>query len=169
VQGCRAADIGTERLLLTPLAARDAEEMAGVLDDARLHEFTGGAPASPAELRARCQRLAAGAPDPDVRWLNWIVRRRPAGQAVGAVQATVAWPARSAQVAWVIGTPWQGRGYAAEAARGLVGWLLDQGAATITACIHPDHHASARVAARAGLSPTADVVDGERVWRLTAA
>ncbi len=62
----------------------------------------------------------------------------------------------------------QGRGYAAEATSGLVGWLLGQGAVTITACIHPDHHASARVAARAGLSPTDGMADGERVWRLTA-
>ncbi len=75
----------------------------------------------------------------------------------------------SAGVAWVIGVPWQGHGYAAEAAAGLVGWLLGQGATVVTACIHPDHHASAAVAAQAGLSVTDNMIDGERVWRLTAA
>jgi RimJ/RimL family protein N-acetyltransferase len=71
-------------------------------------------------------------------------------------------------VAWVIGRAWQGYGYAAEAAAGLAGWLLSEGATVITACIHPDHHASAVVAARAGLALTDDVIDGERVWRLRA-
>ena len=42
-----AAVIGTGRLLLTPLRAADAGEMTGVLDDKRLHEFTGGSPDSP--------------------------------------------------------------------------------------------------------------------------
>ncbi len=142
--------------------------MAAVLGDERLHEFIGGSPASAADLRARYERLVAGAPDPAVSWLNWIVRLRATGQAMGTVQATVTRRRQAAEVAWVIGTGWQGRGYAAEATSGLVGWLLGQGAVTITACIHPDHHASARVAARAGLSPTDGMADGERVWRLTA-
>lgn len=169
-----AAVIGTGRLLLTPLRAADASEMTAVLDDERLHEFTGGSPDGPAELRARYARLAAGSPDPAVSWLNWIVRLRGSGQAVGTVQATVTGggpgtgDGLSAEVAWVIGRPWQGNGYAAEAAAGLAGWLLSEGATVITACIHPDHHASAGVAARAGLAVTDDVIDGERVWRLTA-
>jgi RimJ/RimL family protein N-acetyltransferase len=175
-----AAVIGTRRLLLTPMRAADAGEMTGVLDDERLHEFTGGSPDSPAERRARYARLLAGSPDPAVSWLNWIVRLRGSGQAVGTVQATVTGGGGSAgggqgtgnglsaEVAWVIGRPWQGHGYAAEAAAGLAGWLLSEGATVITARIHPDHHASAGVAARAGLAVTDDVIDGERVWRLTA-
>jgi RimJ/RimL family protein N-acetyltransferase len=135
-----------------------------VLDDKRLHDFTGGSPDSPAELRARYARLVAGSPNPAVSWLNWIVRLRGSGQAVGTVQATVTGGGGSAgggrgtgdrlsaEVAWVIGRPWQGHGYAAEAAAGLAGWLLSEGATVITACIHPDHHASAGVAARAGLA-----------------
>ncbi len=170
-----AAEVGTERLLLTPLQVRDAGEMARVLGDARLHEFTGGAPASTAGLRARYERLVAGAPDPAVNWLNWIVRLRATGEAIGTVQATVTGGLQTAStgyltagVAWVIGMPWQGRGYATEAARGLVSWLLGQGVVIITACVHPDHLASARVAAKAGLSPTDRVIDGETVWRLSA-
>jgi RimJ/RimL family protein N-acetyltransferase len=37
----------------------------------------------------------------------------------------------------------------------------------VIAHIHPDHRASAIVATRAGLKPTADEVDGEQVWRAT--
>ena len=171
-----AAPIGTERLVLAPLRVQDADEMARVLDDERLHEFTGGSPEGPAGLRARCQRMLAGSPDPAVSWLNWVVRERAGGNAAGTVQATVTGPQRgrpgagpaaaSAGIAWVIGTRWQGRGYASEAAAGLVGWLISQGVTAIAASIHPDHHRSAAVAARAGLRPTEDMADGERVWRL---
>jgi RimJ/RimL family protein N-acetyltransferase len=147
--------------------------MARVLGDGRLHEFTGGTPASVAGLRARYERLVAGAPNPAVSWLNWIVRLRATGEAIGTVQATVTGARHAAGtagltagVAWVIGMPWQGRGYATEAACWLVSWLLGHGAVIITACVHPDHHASARVAAKAGLSPTDRVADGETVWQL---
>lgn len=162
------AEIATQWLLLTPLRPEDAEPMAGVLADKRLHEFIGGSPASAADLRARYRRLAVGSPDPGEAWLNWIVRLSATGEPVGTVQATVVrrgerW---EAVVAWVIGTAWQGRGYASEAARALVDWLSGQGATVITAHIHPRHTASARVAERAGLVPTAGEVDGERVWRL---
>jgi len=58
------AEIATRRLLLTPLRPEDAEAMAGVLADKRLHEFIGGRPASADELRSRYRRLAAGSPDP---------------------------------------------------------------------------------------------------------
>jgi RimJ/RimL family protein N-acetyltransferase len=173
-----AAPIGTERLVLAPLRVQDADEMAGVLDDERLHEFTGGSPEDPARLRTRYQRMLAGSPDPAVTWLNWVVRERTGGKAAGTVQATVTGPRRerpgagpamaSAEIAWVIGTGWQGRGYASEAAAGLVGWLTGQGVTAIAARIHPGHHRSAAVAARAGLRPTEEMADGERVWRLPA-
>jgi hypothetical protein len=66
----------------------------------------------------------------------------------------------------VIGEPWQGRGYASEAAQGMVGWLTRHGVRTVTAHIHPEHEASAAVADRVGLKPTLTVEDGERVWRM---
>lgn len=162
-----AATITTERLVLTPLRQADADTMVDVLGDEQLHEFIGGHPASLAELRRRYERLAAGSGDPDQLWLNWIVRRGVDDEPIGTVQATVTrhgdrW---AAAVAWVIGRPWQARGFAAEAARAMVSWLRDRGTSVITANIHPDHHASAKVAARAGLTATSEEVDGERVWR----
>jgi len=45
-----------------------------------------------------------------------------------------------------------------------VGWLVAQDIAEVRTLIHPDHAASSRVAARAGLEPTPDLVDGEAVW-----
>lgn len=85
----------TERLILTPLRAEDADEMLMVLDDERLHEFIGGRPLTLEELRARYQGLAAGSSRPDETWLNWIVRRSSDSQAMGTVQATITGPRRS--------------------------------------------------------------------------
>jgi RimJ/RimL family protein N-acetyltransferase len=81
------------------------------------------------------------------------------------VQATITAAGRAAEVAWVIAMAWQGQGLAAEAAEGLVAWLKAGGVQTITAHVHPDHHASAAVAARAGLAATGEMHDGERIWR----
>jgi RimJ/RimL family protein N-acetyltransferase len=156
--------ITTDRLVLAPLRQADADAMAEVLGDERLHEFIGGRPATRDELLARYGKLEAGSPYPDQRWLNWIVRERDGDRPVGTVQATVV-DGATAEIAWVIGVPWQGRGYATEASRAVLDWLRGQGVRVITANVHPDHHGSAKVAERIGLAVTDELVDGERVWR----
>ncbi len=163
-----AETLTSERLALTPLVPEDAGEMAEVLADESLYEFTGGAPVDASQLRARYERLTAGSGLADETWLNWVVRRRSDGRPVGTVQATVIdrEGARTAWVAWVVGVPWQGRGFATEAARALVAWLGRQVVSEVLAAVHPGHLASERVAARAGLAPTDRIVDGERVWQL---
>jgi RimJ/RimL family protein N-acetyltransferase len=160
------ASIATDRLDLVPLTVADADEMAGVLADPALYSFIGGEPPTRAHLVERYGSLVAGrSADGREEWHNWIVRRRSDGAATGFVQATIVDDGRGADIAWLIGTAWQGRGLAGEAAIGLVGWLESAGVTEITAHIHPAHAASGRVAARAGLEPTDAIVDDERVWR----
>lgn len=161
--------ISTPRLDLLPLDPDHAPEMAEVLGDPALHAFIGGAPDSPQALRSRYLRLTAGSPDPDVSWLNWVIQLRDEARLTGTVQATVTASGDMpvAEVAWMVGTPWQGRGIATEAARGLVAWLRDRSVRTVVAHIHPDHHASAAVAGAAGLTPTDERHDGETLWRRT--
>ena len=145
--------------------------MVDVLGDPLLYAFTGGDPPSLDELRLRYDRQLVGqSPDGTETWLNWIVRHLESGTAIGFVQATVtgAGEDRSADVAWVIGVPWQGHGYAAEAAQALVAWLGTAGVEAVTAHVHPDHAASAKVAGAAGLEPTDELEDGERVWSRTS-
>jgi RimJ/RimL family protein N-acetyltransferase len=160
--------ITTARLDLRPLRVAHAAEMTGVLAGPDLYTFTGGAPPTTAELRARYQRWLAGAPDPAVSWCNWVIRLRAERQLAGTVQATVTGPAGAlaAEIAWVVGTAWQGRGIGSEAAHGLVGWLRQLPAHTVTAYIHPGNHASAAVARAAGLAPTRHRRDGEVRWQL---
>jgi len=165
-----AEPIGTGRLGLLPLWVEHAAQMAAVLADPALHEFTGGAPLSPEALRSRYERLVAGSPDPAVCWCNWVIRLRDRGCLTGTVQATIsADSGPAAEVAWIVGSPWQGRGIATEAARALVTWLGQQSVRTVIAHIHPGHRASAAVAAAAGLSPTGHRQDGEIRWDLTLA
>jgi RimJ/RimL family protein N-acetyltransferase len=155
----------TARLRLSPLTIDDADEMVGVLGDPSLYEFIGGGPPALAGLRDRYARLAVGhSADGRETWHNWIVRELGTGRAVGTVQATVTDGGHAAEVAWVIGVPWQGRGLATEAAAAMVGWLAAGGVTEITALIHPAHGASERVARSLGLAVTDRVVDGERVW-----
>ncbi len=157
----------TERLDLEPLLAGHAVELAPVLDDPALHEFTGGVPLDLAALTTRYTRLAGRrAPDGRQFWGNWVIRVRETGRAAGTLQATlpVGGPALGlAEVAWVLGREAQGRGYAKEAASSLVARLAADGW-TVLAHIHPGHLASQRVAAAAGLTPTSAIHNGEVCW-----
>jgi RimJ/RimL family protein N-acetyltransferase len=158
------ATIVTERLALYSLRPDDADEMVDVLQDEHLHDFTGGHPLTLDELRLRYRRLAVGhSADGEQTWFNWIVRLRASNTAVGTVQATVI--GGHAQIAWVVGVAWQRQGIATEATIALMDWLERRRIHDICANIHPRHVASQKVASRAGLVRTDDLLDGEEVWR----
>ncbi|WP_460651852.1 GNAT family N-acetyltransferase [Kribbella endophytica] len=156
-----ATKFSTERLELLPLEVEYAEEMAGVLAAPELYGFTGGEPPSAEQLTERYRKQTAGPGRPGEYWLNWVISLD--GVLVGYVQATVI--GAEAEIAWVVGADWQGRGIAREAAVGLAGWLREQGAGQLLAHVHPEHVASAKVAAAAGLRATGELDDeGEERW-----
>lgn len=155
------------RLVLEPLRVEHAQEMAPLLDDAGLHVFIGGRPASRRELQEQYRSQVVGrSPNGLQCWLNWVLRRREDGRAVGTVQATVTEEQDEpvAEVAWVVAAPFQSRGYAREGAQLIVAWLRDQGVVTVRAHVHPEHAASQGVAQAVGLVKTSTVVDGEVRW-----
>jgi RimJ/RimL family protein N-acetyltransferase len=154
------------RVVLEPLSVQHAAEMVDVLSDAALYRYTGGSPPSAAELEARYVRQVAGSGDPAQEWHSWVVRLGDDGPATGYVQATVANEQAGAELAWVLGTAWQGRGLAREAAAVVLADLLASGVRRVVAHVHPDHQASQRVAASLGLAPTSVLVDGEVEWVL---
>ena len=157
--------LSSARLRLVPVTVADAGEMVHVLSGAALYAFTGGSPPGLDELRARYARQAAGrSPDGSEEWRNWILRLEPGGGAIGYVQATIVGEGQRAEIAWVVGLDWQGRGYATEAAQALVTWLDSRGTAVIQAHIRPGHAASAAVARRAGLRPAGTFQAGEQLW-----
>jgi RimJ/RimL family protein N-acetyltransferase len=153
--------------VLEPLAPEHADELAPVLDDPSLHRFIGGEPLGLEELRARFARQARGrSPDGRDWWLNWVARERFSDRPVGTVQATVSGTDadRVAELAWVIASRDQGRGFAKEAVALIASWLGERGVSRLRAHIHPRHEASMAVARSIGLAPTDVVVDGEVRW-----
>jgi RimJ/RimL family protein N-acetyltransferase len=176
-------ELGSKRLELEPLRVEHAEELQPLLDDPALHTYIGGEPPTLAQLRERYGFQAVGhSPDGSQSWLNWILRRRDSRAVVGYVQASVE-PAgveragveragvdpdagrTRAEVAWVIGSAAQGRGYAKEATQTVVTWLRQHGVDVVIAHVHPEHRASQEVARSAGLAPTDTIVDGETRWQ----
>ncbi|MDX6259669.1 MAG: hypothetical protein QOH84_1357 [Kribbellaceae bacterium] len=152
----------TDRLAMLPLRVEYSVVMAKVLADPALYVFTGGEPATAEALSERYRRQVAGPGRPGESWLNWVISATQYDELVGYVQATVL--GDEAEIAWVLGTAWQGHGYAKEAAVGLVGWLEAHGAVRIIAHVHPDHTVSAAVASAAGLRKTDQSDDGEQLW-----
>jgi RimJ/RimL family protein N-acetyltransferase len=158
--------IETGRLRLVPLRVAHADEMASVLADPGLHTYIGGVPSDAATLRARYQRWVDGSPDAAVTWCNWVIALCAEDCLVGTVQVTIT--VAEAEIAWVVGTRWQGRGFATEAARGVVDWLGGRGVPTVLAHIHPGNAASAAVARSLGMRATDEWQDGEIRWRLNS-
>jgi RimJ/RimL family protein N-acetyltransferase len=157
----------TDRLTLDPLRVEDADELAPLLDDPALHTYIGGRPATVDELRERYRRQVAGrSPDGSACWLNWVVRRRDSGHAIGTVQATITTQdgRTVAEVAWIVAVSHQHQGYARESAVEMVRWLRRHGIELVVAHVHPEHEASMAVARALGLRPTDRRVDGEVRW-----
>jgi len=162
-----AVRLESERLVLEPLRPEHADELAPVLDDVALHRFIGGEPPGLEDLRARFARQARGrSPDGRAWWLNWVVRERATHGPIGTVQATVSASETdpTAELAWVIASPDQGRGFAKEATALVATWLRTRGVSRLRAHIHPQHEASMAVARSVGMAPTEVVVDGEIRW-----
>jgi RimJ/RimL family protein N-acetyltransferase len=150
-------------VVLVPLRAGDAGELAGLLDDALVRDAL-----AVADVDGLARRFARWetrrSPDGAQLWLNWIVRAREGGRALGWAQATVEAP--TASVAYALLPAERSRGAASDAARAMVAWLRTTvGVEEVTASIAPENTASERVARAAGFELTDRRVEGERVWR----
>jgi len=158
----------TARLDLLPVTVEHAPEMFEVLNDPALYTHTGGSPPPDVGALTRLYRIweRRVAPDGSELWLNWAARLRETGDLIGHLQAGVA--PDHADIAWVIGSRWQGRSYATEAARAMVDWLSKLGVHEIWASIHPDHAASNRIAQHLGMQETDVMVGPERIWKRIA-
>jgi RimJ/RimL family protein N-acetyltransferase len=156
------APIDGSRVVLVPLSAGDAEDLAGLLEDPIIRGFLGVAELNGLRRRFASWEARRGAKVREA-WLNWVVRSPEDGRALGWVQATV--EGTSATVAWTVLPAERGRGAASGAVRAMTAWLrAERGVAEITASIDPENTPSEHVARATGFAPTGRVVRGERVW-----
>ena len=150
---------------LRPLRVDDAHVMAAVLADPSLYAFTGGDPPTEEQLERRYAGQVTGfSPDGTEEWLNFIVLVGSQREPAGFVQATIPADGGPAEIAWVIGSQWQGNGYGGRSAALLIDELALRGVRRIAAHIHPGNEASQRIGKGVGMAPTAVVVDGEIRW-----
>lgn len=155
----------TPRLRLVPAVAADGPELFHLLNDQRLHEFTGGTPLGETELTDRLRRREdRRSTDGREVFLDWVVRLVPLGEAIGMMSAVVD-DAGEAELTWTIGRGWQAHGFAVEAAGAMVRLLeAHAGVCLLRAEIAPRHAAARSVATRLGMQPTGERRGRRDVW-----
>ena len=144
-----------------PLAAAHAVALFPALGDPRVTEHIGGVPRTQEEMTSAFARMAAGPPASRTseRWVNFAVRLAFSEDYIGRIEATCygTW----AEVAYVFGAAWWGKGYACEAMRWFQGYLMSTyGIAEFWAAVGPGNARSVALLAR--LDYRAAAVDATR-------
>jgi len=156
-------DIESDRAVLIGLRAADADDLAGLLEETNLREWLRARDVGELRDRFAAWETRRSPRDDDELWLNWVIREREDGRALGWVQATVR--EGRASVAYAVLPAERGIGIASEAVRALVRWLHDRlGVTTVTAEIDDANSASVRVAVASGFERTIRRAGDEVVW-----
>ena len=158
----------TDRLVLEPLTVAHARELFAAYQDAALYRFIPHEP--PATLDALEARFARQAvrcsPCRAELWLNWILRLKDGGAAIGRVELTIR-EDRSALFAYELAVAHQGHGLATEACRAVIEHLFaEYPVHTLVAEVDTRNTASIRLLerlsfARVGEKRDADFFHGE--------
>jgi len=165
--------IASTSLTLEPQVAAHAEEMFVVLSDPAIYEYENEPPPSLEWLRARFARLESRqSPGGHEQWLNWVIRR-PTTELIGYVQATVRSQGHAA-IAYVLASPYWGRGLAREAVQAMIGELVEHyEVRTLSAVFKDENHRSMRLLERLGFTLASSeehvkrhVEPGERLMEL---
>jgi RimJ/RimL family protein N-acetyltransferase len=167
----------TARLCYEPICQQHAAELEHALCDPRVYTFIDAPCPTVAGLHASFARKEVGAPAQrsDERWLDYAVRHIESGEAIGRLEATII--GRHAEVAYLFGPVFWGRGYATEGLEWLHELLSRSfGVAEFWATVAPSNTRSIRLLERAGYGeapsetwPRLTSYDpGDRVFRRSA-
>lgn len=159
--------VRTARLDLRPLGAEAVEALlAG--DGERLRRLTGArfreaaAPPYMAEALPVVRDRLRERPD-EAPWWNWLAIDRASGEAVGSVAfAGPAGAEGAVLVGYAMYGAFEGRGYATEAVRAMVGWAFSQPGVREVRALAPVWNTPAlRVAENVGMRPVAAEEDDD--------
>lgn len=151
----------TSRLRFEPLRLEHADALAAALCDPRVNaHFLSASPADAAALREDFAVKVAGSPHGGERWMDFAVRLGDAW--IGRVEATV--QDGHAEIAYLLGPAWWGRGLGREAAGWIARWCVAEGVETLWGTVAPSNVRSARVLRALGF----ERVDVPRSPRLTS-
>jgi ribosomal-protein-alanine N-acetyltransferase len=140
--------IETERLVLRPLKATDADAVLVYMSDAEVCRYTVSGPWGPEEAR----HFAATVHDPEAFHYEFAVVERATGEVVGHAGCEP-YGSDASELGWILRRDRWGRGYATEAARVVAAIAASlPGVAHVVARCHPDNAASARVMEKIGLA-----------------
>jgi ribosomal-protein-alanine N-acetyltransferase len=117
----------TQRLLLEPLTPEHAANLFNVFEHKDIYKYIPGKPPlSVVELETKYEPLQSRlSPAGDELWLNWAVKLNSSGEYVGTVQATI-YEEGPANLGYVFGSNYWGKGYAYEACSGLIEYLFNE-------------------------------------------
>lgn len=145
-------DLLTPRLRLEPLTVEHAPRLFPVLSDPTIYTYLPGEPPTSVEsLRERYERLQRRvSPSGEERWLNWAVWLEASGRYAGVMQATVR-RENDALIAYELGEPFRGAGYATEACEAVLAALAsDYSVERVLAYVDTRNLASIRLLERLG-------------------
>jgi RimJ/RimL family protein N-acetyltransferase len=145
--------IVTERLRLRRSRPEDAEAISRYRSDPDVNRQQGWERTDPEAVRADIEEMAGRAPGEAGGWVQFSVEEREGGRLVGDVGLSPADGEPGVlKVGYTVDPAFQGRGYATEAVRALLGYAFETlGADVIRAYASADNTASIRVAERVGM------------------
>ncbi len=158
--------LNAELTILRPLTAEHADALFPILRDAHLWRFTEQEPPKTlAALSERYSRLESRrSPDGQELWLNWALERREDGQLVGLVQATVPISRSHADIAYILGRSFWGRGLASDAIGAMLNFLREGlDVPTVRASVESRNLSSVRLLERFAFR-IEDATDSSNVW-----
>jgi len=159
----------TVRLAFEPLVPAHAAEAAPFLAEPAMWRYIPRPPPTADDVARRFAVVSIVERPNGERWLNWLVRRRADGQAVGLVETTVS-PDRRAYLAYFVFVPFQRQGYAREACAATLTYLREHcDVVQVDAEVDTRNDASQRLMAALGFArdegrQPADPIDGAPAW-----
>jgi aminoglycoside 6'-N-acetyltransferase len=143
----------TERLVLRRSLPEDADAISAYRSDPDVHRHQGWQRTDAGWIRTEIAEMSARAPGEDGGWVQLSVLEREDGTLVGDVGfSRVEGEPGAMKIGYTISPAFQGRGYATEAVRALVGYLFEVlGADLVRAYADAGNVPSIRVAEKVGM------------------